>query len=98
MINFYDPLFKQTIYDHKKHLISVAKRVKISNMQRDIYKYRDTLFITTVLNLPKEMIWVLKYLNDIDQSQTLVSKGILYVPDLNVIQSLYEKIIRLKAA
>jgi hypothetical protein len=98
MINFYDPLFKQTIYDHKKHLISVAKRVKISNMQRDIYKYRDTLFITTVLNLPKEMIWILKYLNDIDQSQTLVSKGILYVPDLNVIQSLYEKIIRLKAA
>ena len=98
MINFYDPLFKQTIYDHKKHLISVAKRVKISNMQRDIYKYRDTLFITTVLNLPKEMIWILKYLNDIDQSQTLVSKSILYVPDLNVIQSLYEKIIRLKAA
>ena len=98
MINFYDPLFKQTIYDHKKHLIPVAKRVKISNMQRDIYKYRDTLFITTVLNLPKEMIWILKYLNDIDQSQTLVSKGILYVPDLNVIQSLYEKIIRLKAA
>ena len=67
-------------------------------MQRDIYKYRDTLFVTTVLNLPKEMLWILKHLNDIDQSQTLTSKAILYVPNLDVIQSLYEKIIKLRSS
>lgn len=97
MINYYDPLFRKIIYDHKLYLKISSKKIRISNMYMDIYKYRDVLFCKEVLNVPKEMIWIIKYINNIKQDQPLVSNKILLVPEISTLENLYDKCVKMKS-
>ena len=87
-----DPKFRQLIYDHKTYIRNSSFKLNISPQIRDIYKYRNNKLIldnSQIKNL--NLMWIIFFINNVDQLDYLGKLNVLYIPNEDIIKSLYKK-------
>jgi len=84
-------LFKQTIKDHKLLLQETSKIYYVSSQIRSIYLHRDNLFLSRSLGIDKSLLWIIKYINDIPEHNSVLEAKQLYIPSIDTINKIIDK-------
>ena len=93
--------WKRTIIDHKDYLIRIGSFIEKVNFEKNIsFKYNLKYFIDIKVleknsNIKRnEVLWIVKILNDIDDDNDFINKDFIYVPNIEILNDLYEQFIR----
>lgn len=86
-----DDLFRQMVYDHKEYIKQNSTVVALKEQDKEIYKYRDALYLMEKLGInSSELLWIIYYINDMYPMEHFYNKQFLYIPDITIIEGLYE--------
>ena len=82
-----DKAWVQFVRDHRAYLLASSLLINITDEQMNVYKFRPIAFLTEQ-GVPKEHIWIIFWLNNIDP---LKFEGVttLKAPPQNLLASLY---------
>ncbi len=84
-----DPNWRQCVYDHRKQLLENSTQVNFSLEHAHQWRYRLQEFINVKYNLPYDVVWIVFWLNNLQNPDHDGGVLKLYVPHYDYLTKLY---------